>query len=107
MRMMLVVGALALCLNGCQTVEQSRVDAAYTCEAAGLRPGTARFNRCRRAAYVQNRRNAEAAAGAVVAGAAAGVIAGAAIAASAQPSYYYGPGYYWYRPVYCDPWGCS
>jgi hypothetical protein len=95
MRHVLLAGALALTLTGCQTVEQSQISAEYNCEAAGLRPGTARYNRCRQALFAQNRRDSDAAAGAVVAGAAAGLLVGGAIAASSRP-YYYGPGYYWY-----------
>ena len=103
MRAFLVAGALALTLAGCQTPEQSLSQAEVTCQTAGLRPGSAQFNRCRNANYAQNRANSDAVAGAVVAGAAAGIIGGAIVASSARPRYYYGPGYYrrgYYRPYY-------
>lgn len=89
----LALGAAAFVLAGCQTPQDSMIQAEYGCEAAGLRPGTAQFNRCRNANYAQNRANADAATGAVVAGAAAGLIGGAVIASSVRPRYY-GPGYY-------------
>ena len=42
----LAFGLAAISLSGCQSVQQSAASAAYTCEAAGLRPGTRRFDRC-------------------------------------------------------------
>ena len=96
----LAFGLAAISLSGCQSVQQSAASAAYTCEAAGLRPGTRRFDRCQEANFAQNRAQSDEAATAVAAAAAAGVIGGAVIgAAASRPcSGYYGPRYY--RPYY-------
>jgi hypothetical protein len=96
----LMLGLTAISLSGCQSVQQSSANAAYTCEAAGLRPGTRRFERCHDANFAQNRAQSDEAAAAVATAAAAGVIGGAVIgAAASRPSYgYYGPRYY--RPYY-------
>lgn len=75
-------------------------DAEYTCEAAGLRPGSRGFERCTNVNYDRNRRQSQDAANAVAVGAAAGVIGGAIVgAAASQPTYY---------PYYrrCNRWGC-
>lgn len=52
-------------LAGCQTPQQSAANAAITCEAAGLRPGTGRFERCEGVNYAQNRAQASQAEAAV------------------------------------------
>ncbi|MCU4178044.1 hypothetical protein [Bosea sp. BH3] len=98
MRSILIVGAMAALLAGCQTAQESMADAEVTCEAQGFRPGTRAYQQCRSANYVENRRASNEAGNAVAAGVAAGVVGGA-IAAGASRSYYrrgyYGPGY-WY-----------
>lgn len=93
MRSILIVGAMAALLAGCQTAQESMADAEVTCEAQGFRPGTRAYQQCRSANYVENRRASNEAGSAVAAGVAAGVVGGA-IAAGASRSYYYGPGYY-------------
>ncbi|MCO5091462.1 hypothetical protein [Bosea sp. (in: a-proteobacteria)] len=98
MRSILIVGAMAALLAGCQTAQESMADAEVTCEAQGFRPGTRAYQQCRSANYVENRRASNEAGNAVAAGVAAGVIGGA-IAASAAPRYgygYYGPRRYWW-----------
>jgi hypothetical protein len=97
MRSILIVGAIATLLAGCQTAQESMADAEVTCEAQGFRPGTRAYQQCRSANYVENRRASNEAGNAVAAGVAAGVIGGA-IAASATPRYYgyYGPRRYWW-----------
>lgn len=99
MRTIVIVGALAAILAGCQTAQESLADAEVTCEAQGFRPGTRAYQQCRSANYVENRRASNEAGNAVAAGVAAGVVGGA-IAAGASRSYYrrgyyYGPGYWW------------
>jgi hypothetical protein len=98
MRSILIVGALAAVLAGCQTAQESLADAEITCESQGFRPGTRAYQQCRSANYVENRRASNETASAVTAGVAAGVVGGAIIGASARP--YYGRGYYrggyWY-----------
>jgi hypothetical protein len=98
MRSILIVGALAAVLAGCQTAQESLADAEITCESQGFRPGTRAYQQCRSANYVENRRASNETASAVTAGVAAGVVSGAIIGASARP--YYGRGYYrrgyWY-----------
>ena len=100
MRTILIVGALATVLAGCQTAQESLADAEITCEAQGFRPGTRAYQQCRSANYVENRRASNEASSAVAAGVAAGVVGGA-IAASANRGYYRrgyyygGPGYWW------------
>lgn len=92
MRSILIVGAMAALLAGCQTAQESMADAEVTCEAQGFRPGTRAYQQCRSANYVENRRASNEASSAVAAGVAAGVVGGA-IAASADRHYYRG-GYY-------------
>jgi hypothetical protein len=91
-------------LAGCQTPRQSAANAAITCEAAGLRPGTRRFERCEGLNYAQNRAQASQAEAAVATAAAAGVIGGALVGAAASRPYYYGPAYPAYYPVYRPYW---
>jgi hypothetical protein len=92
MRTILIVGALAAVLGGCQTAQESLADAEITCESQGFRPGTRAYQQCRSANYVENRRASNEAGSAVAAGVAAGVIGGALIAADNRA--YYGRGYY-------------
>jgi hypothetical protein len=100
----LVVCVSAGMLAGCQSVQQSAANASYTCEAAGLQPGTRKFDRCHNAVFAQNRAQSDQAAAAAATAAAAGVIGGAVIgAAASRPHYrYYGPyrPYPYYRPYY-------
>jgi hypothetical protein len=93
MRSILIVGAMAALLAGCQTAQESMADAEVTCESQGFRPGTRAYQQCRSANYVENRRASNEAGSAVAAGVAAGVVGGA-IAASADRHYYRGYGYY-------------
>jgi hypothetical protein len=96
MRTILIIGAVAAVLGGCQTRQESLVDAEITCESQGFRPGTRAYQQCRSANYVENRRSNAEASNAVAAGVAAGVIGGAIGAAAAGP-YYGRRGYYgWY-----------
>ncbi len=96
MRTILIVGALAALVAGCQTRQESLVDAEITCESQGFRPGTRAYQQCRSANYVENRRASSEAGNAVAAGVAAGVIGGAIGAAASRP-YYGRRGYYgWY-----------
>jgi hypothetical protein len=98
----------AATLGGCQSVQQSAASAAYTCEAAGLRPGSPRFARCQDVAFAQNRAQADQATAAVATAAAAGIIGGAVVGAAAARPAYYGPAYYgpaYYGPVYPRPYG--
>lgn len=97
MRTVLIVGAVAAVLAGCQTRTESLVDAEITCESQGFRPGTRAYQQCRSANYVENRRANSEAESAVAAGVAAGVIGGAIGVAASRPYYgrgYYGRGYY-------------
>lgn len=98
MRFVLLGGVCALLLGACQSPEESFASADYTCRQAGLRPGTAQFQRCVDATYSQNRRQSDSAANAAAVGVAAGVIGGAVIGAAAAR-----PGYGYYR---CNAWGC-
>lgn len=91
-------------LAGCQSAQESAANAAMTCEAAGLRPGTRRFERCEGVNYAQNRAQASQAEAAVATAAAAGVIGGALVGAAASRPYYYGPAYYPAYPVYRPPY---
>ncbi len=99
MRTIVIVGALAAVLAGCQTAQESLADAEVTCEAQGFRPGTRAYQQCRSANYVENRRASNEASSAVAAGVAAGVVGGAIAAGASRPyyrrGYYYGPGYWW------------
>ena len=127
--MRLIAAALLLTtgLAGCQTMEQSRRTAQEICSETGLRPGTRAFRSCVSSRYRIERREADAAAGALVVGATAGVI-GAAVVAEERSvrydrrGYYAGPGYYEprgypystgfygspqpYLRGGCDVWGC-
>jgi hypothetical protein len=97
MRSILIVGAMAAMLAGCQTTQESMADAEITCESQGFRPGTRAYQQCRSANYVENRRASNEAGNAVAAGVAAGVVGGALIAADNRSYYgrgYYGRGYY-------------
>lgn len=86
----------AVSLGGCQTTQESYVQARTSCDYSGLRPGTAAYRRCVNANYAQNRANSDAA-GAVVAGAVAGAVLGAAVSAPYYRHGYYHPygGYWW------------
>ncbi|MBG0812292.1 hypothetical protein IY145_23795 [Methylosinus sp. H3A] len=96
---LVITGFASVSLSACQSVQESAANAEYTCEAAGLRPGTRRFERCARVNYAQNRAQSDQAAAAVATAAAAGVIGGAVIGAATAPryGYYYGP---YYRPYW-------
>jgi hypothetical protein len=99
MRTLLIVGALAAVVAGCQTRQESLVDAEITCESQGFRPGTRAYQQCRSANYTENRRANSEASSAVAAGVAAGVIGGALVAADNRAYYgrgYYGRRGYWY-----------
>jgi len=99
MRGVVFAGLAALLLAGCQTAQESFVDADITCRDLGYRPGTRAFTDCRAQNYQQNRANSQATANAVAAGVVAGVVGGAVVASAARPSYYRG----WGR---CNAWGC-
>lgn len=58
-----------------------------TCEAAGLRPGTRRFERCQDVNFAQHRAQAGRAEAAVATAAAAGLIGGALAGAAASRPY--------------------
>lgn len=96
MKVVIVAGALALLVAGCQTRQESLVDAEITCESQGFRPGTRAYNQCRAANYSENRRANAEASNAVAAGVAAGVIGGAIGAAASRPYYRRGYGYYYW-----------
>jgi hypothetical protein len=95
-RFLIAVGAVALMttLAGCQSTQESAASAQMTCDAQGLRPGTARYQRCVAATYQTNRQQSAEAGQAVAVGAAAGLIGGAIIGANSRP---------YYR---CRGWGC-
>jgi hypothetical protein len=98
MRLALVIGTVAavgFALAGCQTAEQSMVNAENVCIESGLKPGTKAYARCTNANYRNNVAQSNAAASQVAVGAAAGVIGGAVVGAAAAH-----PGYY------CRGWGC-
>ncbi len=96
MKVVIVAGALALLVAGCQTRQESLIDAEITCESQGFRPGTRAYNQCRSANYTENRRANADASNAVAAGVAAGVIGGAIGAAASRPYYGRGYGYYYW-----------
>ena len=99
MRSILIVGAMAALLAGCQTAQESMADAEVTCESQGFRPGSRAYQQCRSANYVENRRASNEASSAVAAGVAAGVIGGALVAADNRSYYrggYYGRRGYWW-----------
>jgi hypothetical protein len=99
MRLAFIIGSVAavgLTLAGCQTAEQSMVNAENVCVESGLKPGTKAYARCTNANYRNNVAQSNAAATQVAVGTAAGVIGGAVVgAAAARPGYYY-----------CRGWGC-
>jgi hypothetical protein len=98
-----VLGVVAGAAGGCQTPEQSSMQASNVCMASGLHPGTHAYQRCYAANYTNLRANSQQAENAAVAGAALGVaggaLAGAAIANS--NGYYYGG----YGPGWGYGWG--
>jgi hypothetical protein len=96
MKIVMVAGALALLVAGCQTRQESLIDAEITCESQGFRPGTRAYQQCRSANYTENRRANAEASNAVAAGVAAGVIGGAIGAAAARPYYGRRYGYYYW-----------
>ncbi len=118
MRILVLTALLATGLAGCQTMEQSQAGAGDVCQASGYREGTRAYRNCVSTHMHQDRRESDAAAGAVVAGAAAGLVGGALVAESRSyedrgyygrgydggygRSYYGGPGYY----RGCSGWGC-
>ncbi len=133
MRFIAAAILLATGLAGCQTLEQSRQTAQEICSESGLRPGTKAFRACVTSHYRQERRQADAAAGALVAGATAGLVGAALVAEERSARYdrrgyyggsgyygvsgYYGTGGYGYGPAYygspqpyvrgnCGVWGC-
>jgi hypothetical protein len=95
MKTIMVAGALALLVAGCQTRQESLIDAEITCESQGFRPGTRAYQQCRSVNYSENRRANAEASNAVAAGVAAGVIGGAIGAAASRP-YYGRRGYYYW-----------
>lgn len=101
MRMFFIVGAVALALAGCQSAEQSYYDAKSTCSSAGLKAGTARYNKCVDAAYNTNRRNAQQSSNAAAVGIAAAAVGGAVIGSTtSRRSYRYYPRHRYYRRGY-------
>jgi hypothetical protein len=97
MRLSYLLGTVAvvgLALAGCQTAEQSMVNAENVCLDSGLKPGTKAYARCTNASYRNNVAQSNAAATQVAVGTAAGVIGGAVVGAAAHPGYY------------CRGWGC-
>lgn len=100
----MVLALAASGLAGCQSVQESATNAAVTCEAAGLRPGTRRFERCQGVNFAQNRAQASQAEAAVATAAAAGVLGGALVGVAASRPYYYGPAYYPPYPYYRAPY---
>lgn len=123
MRTLIITAILATGLAGCQTLEQSQANADVVCQQSGLRTTTRSYQNCVAANIRQDRRQSDAATGAVVAGATAGLI-GAALVAENRSSRYYdrgyygrgygGRGYYRGRAGYgrrgyyrgCSGWGC-
>lgn len=102
--MIAVLGGASL--TGCQSTEQSAYNAAVTCNAAGLRPGTRAFSRCSNVAYAQNRAQSDQATAAAATGLAVGVLGGAVAGAALSRPYYGGYGYgYGYRPYYGGYYG--
>lgn len=120
-------GVVATGLAGCQTMEQSRRSADELCSDSGLRPGTRNFRACVSSHYREERRQSDAAAGALVVGATAGLVGAAIVADEGSARYdrrgyyggsgYYAPrgspydtGFYGSPPPYlrggCDVWGC-
>lgn len=122
MRTIVITAILATGLAGCQTLEQSQANADDVCRQSGFRPTTRSYQNCVAANMRQDRRQSDAATGAVVAGATAGLIGAALVAESRSSRYYdrgyygggyyggpgYGRGYYGGRGYYrgCGAWGC-
>ena len=110
MRFIAAAILLATGLAGCQTLEQSRQTAQEICSESGLRPGTKAFRACVTSHYRQERRQADAAAGALVVGATAGLVGAALVAEERSARYdrrgyyggsgYYGTGGYGYGPAH-------
>ncbi|GEO12305.1 hypothetical protein [Microvirga aerophila] len=73
MRLAIVIGAAALVLAGCQTAEQSMVNAESVCMETGLKPSSRQYQRCVNAGYRNNVAQSNAA-NQAAAGAAVGVI---------------------------------
>ncbi|MBA8879715.1 hypothetical protein FHW16_003434 [Phyllobacterium myrsinacearum] len=100
MRNIVFISCIALMLAGCQTAQESAVEAKNTCDSAGLKPGSKAHRRCVSASYEQNRRQSNEAGNAAALGAAVGVLGGVALGAAVERNHY--PGYY----RRCGPWGC-
>lgn len=92
MRVLLVAGAMAAVLAGCQTPQESLASATDVCQASGFRPGTGAYARCVNGNYQENRRVSQETSNAVATGVVAGVVGGAIVGAASRP--YYGRGYY-------------
>lgn len=103
MRLIVTAALVATGLAGCQTMEQSRRSADELCSESGLKPGTRNFRNCVSSRFREERRQSDAAAGALVMGATAGLV-GAAIVADERSARYDGRGYYG-GPVYYEPRG--
>jgi outer membrane lipoprotein SlyB len=98
---------LSTVLAGCQTPQESANNAEMTCSAQGLRPGTARYQRCIGATYQANRQQSQQAENAAVAGVAAGVIGGVVLGAAIDDHHgYYNRGGYYRGYRRCGHWGC-
>lgn len=102
MRLAVILGATALILAGCQTAEQSMINAEAVCLEAGLKPGTTKYKRCVAAGYRNNVAQANAAANQAAIGAAAGIVGGAVLGAAIGRPYYYPRPYYYRTYYYCD-----
>ena len=99
MRKLIVAGAIAAALAGCQTPQESLNSATDVCIASGFRPGTTAYSRCVNGNYQENRRVSQETGNAVAAGVVAGVVGGAIVGAASRPYYgggYYRRGYGWY-----------
>lgn len=94
MRKLIVAGAIAAALAGCQTPQESLNSATDVCLASGFRPGTTSYARCVNGNYQENRRVSQETSNAVATGVVAGVVGGAIVGAASRP--YYGRGYYRY-----------
>ncbi len=103
MRFVLLAGVFSVLLAGCQSADESLINAEVSCRQSGLKQGTAAFRKCVDAGYQNSRRQSEQATNAAVLAGAAGVIGGAVIANSSSPRYYYSSPRYYYR---CRGWGC-
>jgi hypothetical protein len=65
-----LLGLIAGAAAGCQTPEESSMQASNVCLASGLHPGTKAYRRCYAANYMTLRANSEQAQNAALAGAA-------------------------------------